>query len=246
MQGKNQKNEIDKQKWCPNQFFNNGIISIGEFKTVEESMNFPIKEIWCINRTNDNKFEAYKAQGTRILIICNWNKRIQDPTKFVVALVFKGGKIIYFDMNDLPINPKQYEDSIDDDVLMALFKVADEVYRNDNEETNNKQNINCNRQMKKKLIRLTETDLHRIVKESVDRMLNKDTWYEPNPHKFTDELANALNRLKKDAYSVYIIALKESQLSNTNVTENVKNTIYQIFVSIDNLSGKHFTNSDVY
>ena len=94
-------------------FFDNGNVSIGEFKTIEEAMSFPLKETWCINRTLDNKFQAYKNQGTRILIICNWNKGIQDSTKFIVALVFKDGSIKYFDTNDLLMNEKQYENSID-------------------------------------------------------------------------------------------------------------------------------------
>ena len=33
--------------------------------------------------------------------------------------------------------------------------------------------LNCNRNMNKKLIRLTESDLHRIVKESVNKVLNE-------------------------------------------------------------------------
>lgn len=41
--------------------------------------------------------------------------------------------------------------------------------------TENKQNLNCNTNMNKKLIRLTESDLHRIVKESVKRALNEGT-----------------------------------------------------------------------
>ena len=39
---------------------------------------------------------------------------------------------------------------------------------------NNQQQINCNRNMNKKLIRLTEQDLHRIVKESVNKVLNEE------------------------------------------------------------------------
>ena len=45
---------------------------------------------------------------------------------------------------------------------------------------NNPQQINCNTNMNKKLIRLTESDLHRIVKESVDKIL-KEMNLNPNP-----------------------------------------------------------------
>lgn len=62
---------------------------------------------------------------------------------------------------------------------------------------NNQQPINCNRNMNKKLIRLTESDLHRIVKESVNRILKeeelKGTLLNPSP----DSLE------KKQAYRLY-------------------------------------------
>ena len=166
--GTGQENNEEKVSYCPNTFFNNGTISIGEFKTIDEAMNFPIKEIWCINRTVDNKYQAYKSQGTRILIICNWNKSIQDPTKFVVALVFKDGEIKYFDMNDLPLYPEerknQYEGSLGDEATYTLYHLLEnKVYNN-------------NTKMNKKLIRLTESDLHRIVKESVNKVLNESEY----------------------------------------------------------------------
>lgn len=117
--------KISKEAYCPNSFFDNGTISIGEFKTLDDAMNFPIKGIWRINRTQDNKFNSYASQGCRLLIICDWNKSIQDSQKFVVALISKSGKITYWDLNDLPINTKQYENSIDNDVLTAIFAVID-------------------------------------------------------------------------------------------------------------------------
>ncbi len=158
--------KISKEAYCPNLFFDNGTISIGEFKTLDDAMNFPIKEIWCINRTEDNKFQSYKSQGSRLLIICSWNRSIQDSLKFVVAVIHKDkvGKVYYWDMNDLPLYPEerknQYEGSLGDDATYTLYQIA-----------NNR--LNCNTNMNKKLIRLTESDLHRIVKESVNRILDE-------------------------------------------------------------------------
>ena len=159
--------KISKEAYCPNSFFDNGTISIGEFKTLDDAMNFPIKEIWCINRTEDNKFQSYKSQGSRLLIICSWNRSIQDSLKFVVAVIHKDkvGKVYYWDMNDLPLYPEerknQYEGSLGDDATYTLYQIA-----------NNR--LNCNTNMNKKLIRLTEQDLHRIVKESVKRVLKEE------------------------------------------------------------------------
>ena len=35
--------KINKEPYCPNLFFNNDTISIGEFKTLDDAMNFPIE-----------------------------------------------------------------------------------------------------------------------------------------------------------------------------------------------------------
>ena len=163
-------NQIDGQKnnkesYCPNSLFDNGTISIGEFKTLEEAMSFPIKEIWCVNRKGDNKFQAYKDQGTRMLLICDWSRSIQDSLKFVLALIHQNGKIHYYDLNDLPLYPEerknQYEGSLGDQATYTLYHLIE-----------NKQ-YNTNTNMNKKLIRLTESDLHLIVKESVNKILKE-------------------------------------------------------------------------
>lgn len=159
--------KISKEAYCPNSLFDNGTISIGEFKTLDDAMNFPIKEIWCINRTEDNKFQSYKSQGYRLLIICSWNRSIQDSLKFVVAVIHKDkvGKVYYWDMNDLPLYPEerknQYEGSLGDDATYTLYQIA-----------NNR--LNCNRNMNKKLIRLTESDLHQIVVNAVRNILKEE------------------------------------------------------------------------
>lgn len=51
----------ESNDFCPNMFFDENNIRIGEFKTLEECMKFPIREIWCINRREDNLFNKYKA-----------------------------------------------------------------------------------------------------------------------------------------------------------------------------------------
>lgn len=54
---------------------------------------------------------------------------------------------------------------------------------------NNK--LNCNLYMNKKLIRLTESDLHRIVKESVNKILKEasiDNVFDGMPHTYTVDL----------------------------------------------------------
>lgn len=50
-----------KIEYCPNVLFENDNVSIGEFKTIEDCMNYPIKD-WCIAREEDNLFDLYKVQ----------------------------------------------------------------------------------------------------------------------------------------------------------------------------------------
>lgn len=192
--------KISKEAYCPNSFFDNGTISIGEFKTLDDAMNFPIKEIWCINRTEDNKFQSYKSQGSRLLIICSWNRSIQDSLKFVVAVIHKDkvGKVYYWDMNDLPLYPEerknQYEGSLGDDATYTLYQIA-----------NNR--LNCNTNMNKKLIRLTEQDLHRIVKESVNKILNEarrgDDEYVKGPDGYSHYYINHKDRTVSPIHGYY-------------------------------------------
>ena len=72
---------------------------------------------------------------------------------------------------------------------------------------NNQQPINCNRNMNTKVIRLTESDLHRIVKESVNKVLTELDWrtYANAGKKAHDEVLDKMKRgtslddLRKDS-----------------------------------------------
>ena len=47
------------------------------------------------------------------------------------------------------------------------------------QQDNNQENMNCNRHMNKKLISLTESDLHRIVRDSVSLILKENNYSNP-------------------------------------------------------------------
>lgn len=190
----NNQNDNSKSKWCPNVFFEKGSISIGEFKTLDDALGFPIPDKWCVNRTvGDNKFEKYMALNVRVLIICDWSKSIQDSRKFVIALVYPDGQTIYFDFNDIQIDANEYETSLDEDVFNAIERVVSAHYKLHNSETNeNKQHKT--RYNMKKTIRLSESDLHRVIKESVKRVLREgeyDSIGVPTPHPSGDTFRKA-------------------------------------------------------
>lgn len=54
-------------------------------------------------------------------------------------------------------------------------------------QTNDNNQLNCNLNMNKRLIRLTESDLHRIVKESVNRILRENADYAEVRSDYYDE-----------------------------------------------------------
>ena len=178
----NNQNDNSKSKWCPNVFFEKGNVSIGEFKTLDDAMGFPIPDKWCVNRTvGDNKFEKYMALNVRVLIICDWSKSIQDSRKFVIALVYPDGQTIYFDFNDIQIDANEYETSLDEDVFNAIERVVSAHYKLHNSETNENKQYKTRYNMKK-TIRLSESDLQRIVNESVKRIVREGFESERESH----------------------------------------------------------------
>lgn len=215
----NSQNENNKYKWCPNVIFEKGNVSIGEFKTLDDAMAFPIPDVWCVNRTvGDNKFEKYMALNVRVLIICDWSKSIQDSRKFVIALVYPDGQTIYFDFNDIQIDANEYETSLDEDVFNAIERVVSAHYKLHNSETNeNKQHKT--RYNMKKTIRLSESELQRIVNESVRRIINEDYKYDAflkarklykDFNDFINLVKNANNEVK-GAYSDKLKILIDAQ-----------------------------------
>ena len=170
----NNQNDNSKSKWCPNVIFEKGNISIGEFKTLDEAMSFPIPDKWCVNRTvGDNKFEKFMVLNVRVLIICDWSKSIQDSRKFVIALVYPDGQTIYYDFNNIQIDANVYETSLDEDVFNAIERVVVAHYKLHNPEVQNENKQHKTRYNMKKTIRLSESDLHRIISESVRRVINE-------------------------------------------------------------------------
>lgn len=214
--------QIIKNKFCPNILVEDGNISVGEFNNIEEANAFPIQEIWCINRRDDNKFNAYKNQGSRILIICSWNRNDNDSLKYVLTLVHPNGKIHYWDMNDLPLYPEQrkqqYECGLGDKITNTLHQIA----ANQTEQIDNKQNLNCNKDMKRtNKIRLTESQLHRVIKESVKKVMKEgkgkftqlynDT---KSPHNYSKTIESLLNE--------YIAVENEYQRKMLNIEKDLE------------------------
>lgn len=85
---------------------------------------------------------------------CIRNKYINGITKAIMEASIKG----------------EYKDP-----LANLYRAAKEKELHSSTKEQNNQELNTEQYMNKKLIRLTESDLHRIVEESVDRVLSSLT-----------------------------------------------------------------------
>lgn len=161
------------KKYCPNVLFNENNISIGEFKTLEEAMIHPLKGRWCFNRDEDNLFAKFKQQGCRILIVCSWNR--QDSQRFVAAIVGHH-QVRYWDMNDIPMDTtrNEFEISIGEKAEECIYSIlrqqnsASQSQPQQPIQENNKQ-INTN----KNIMKITENQLRRIIKESIENVLSE-------------------------------------------------------------------------
>lgn len=162
------------KKYCPNVLFNENNISIGEFKTLEEAMIHPLKGRWCFNRDEDNLFAKFKQQGCRILIVCSWNR--QDSQRFVAAIVGHH-QVRYWDMNDIPMDTtrNEFEISIGEKAEECIYTIlrqqnsaSQSQPQQPIQENNNKQ-INTN----KTVMKINESQLRKIIKESVKNVLKE-------------------------------------------------------------------------
>lgn len=117
--------------------------------------------------------------------------------------------------------------SIDDNYLneMTIYCLGDIIPLNENKQYNKKRNMN------KKLIKLTETDLHRIVKESVKKVL-KESNITPN---LEQDMERYRDNPKRFMYTLnafgmrYESILKDAEkMGLDDIAEVAKQRLYQI------------------
>lgn len=106
--------------------------------------------------------------------ILNWIKSKNKNTVYIDPLA-KTSRRANIQTHQANITPRRYVTQAEKNFYLR-YGLGDSVEPRYNII---KENKNCNRTMNKKLIRLTESDLHRIVKESVNNVLNEigDTPY---------------------------------------------------------------------
>lgn len=177
----------EKSKHCvPNVLFSNEVASLGKLNNAKDVQYVPVRNQWCIK--SQKWFDNYKSQGYDFYVIY----LPQEPLPFtfvVVAIV--NGNVEYYDSNDYEqfedlrtngnienSDHQIYQNKLPKEITSYLYNIA----ANQTEELeNNQQNIICNRNMNKNRIRLTESQLHRVIKESVKKVLRES---DENPHYF--------------------------------------------------------------
>lgn len=165
----------------PNLIWQNEIAFLGKLNNAKDVQTIPVKNQWCIK--SQNWFDRYTDKGYVFFVIYLPNEPL--PFTFVVVAVC-GGNVEYYDTQDY----EQFEDlrggnennsdheiyqrKLPNEIVSYLYDIAasqTEAMGNRIKTENKDYKINNN--MKKQVIRLTEGDLHKIIKESVNKILKE-------------------------------------------------------------------------
>lgn len=173
-----QTGEYENVLKLPNQFYESedGLITIGYFNTFVEALNFEPSNGWCTSVSQGRFAEYHDYNHDMLYIIRNGRVSKNSGCRFVVAQVHLDSSIEFWSQdndqlknqrtNGGTLSRQEYITSLGD----ALNHLEPMKVNNNNQ--NNL--INCNRNMKnKKVVRLTESQLHNIIAESVNRILEE-------------------------------------------------------------------------
>lgn len=142
----------------PNKVYNDGTVSIGKITSAKDMSRFPVTNDWCIKQPN--MFQKYKDAGYTFYIIDNRDE--SDYVRYVILMVGKDGRKYYYDLDN--------EQMTQDSVLDYQSHLTPQSISFIQSLTENKQH---NTNMNKNKIRLTESQLHNMIRESVKRVLNE-------------------------------------------------------------------------
>ena len=160
---------------CPNKFYDDGNITIGEFKNKKDAALCPLKPIYDSNYgfcvCSELGFNKYNKQGYRIIVIIDKSKILaNDITKYVFALVKDGGIDMWnANNNSMKADTWKYINNLPKKAREALLSF---VKSTNNQE--NKQNTKMKTENRKRnVVRLTESQLKQMIAESVKNVLNE-------------------------------------------------------------------------
>ena len=151
--------------------YDDGTVSITHISSLEQMKKLPIKNLWCIRREKHRN--EYQQNGARFYLITNNNYSDESNCRYVMVEMYANGEIGYWSTDNELIDAEGSTKRLPPlaEYQKTLGGALQKIQELQSKITEHKQHTNMN----KKLIRLTESDLHRIVKESVNRILNNMT-----------------------------------------------------------------------
>ena len=153
-------NECKRQWAKPNPIYNKNGVYVGEFKSFSDANMLPINTDWCITKTKI-RYNEFNNENSKCFYVIN--NRNQDPWRRVIAVVYTD-RVEYWDSTNIRIEDNiPYENTLPSEVVGIIHSKCQKL-------TESKQ---YNTNMNKNKIRLTESQLHRIIKESVRNVLNE-------------------------------------------------------------------------
>ncbi|MBR5323773.1 MAG: hypothetical protein IKV14_03005 [Muribaculaceae bacterium] len=165
--------EYKRNYGIPNKVYDDGTVSIGKIDSHHDISKFPVKNNWCIKQPG--MFKNYINQGFSFYIIDNGDE--SDYVRYVVMMIGENGEKFFYDLDNSQMTPNSISDfqsHLTDEAISFIQKL------NENNE------YKTNRKMKQ-VIRLNESDLHRMIKESVRTVLREDESFDYNGNKDKDD-----------------------------------------------------------
>ena len=154
-------NECKRQWAKPNPIYNLNGVYVGEFKSFNDANMLPINTDWCITKTK-SRYNEFNNENSKCLYIIN--NRNQDPWRRVIAVVYTD-RVEYWDSTNIRMDDNaSYENTLPSEVVDIIHSKCQKT--NENKQHKTRYNM-------KKTIRLSESDLHRVIKESVKRILRE-------------------------------------------------------------------------
>ena len=154
-----------KELWLSSVIYEDNDVTINrpESFQVSQAIGYPI---WCYSYNQNSWDEHYIGNQEAIYMVHNVME--DGDMEYTTVMVSPNGKMLVLDANHKTIKGnelKTYLKSIGDAANYLLPQTTD----------NNKTDINCSKNMNKKnTIRLTESDLKRVISESVKRVLKEE------------------------------------------------------------------------
>ena len=183
-----------KEYCVPNKIFGNGDVYVGDIKSHKDVRQIPVENRWCIK--SEEWYSAYVSKGWKFLVV--YMPKQPMPITYVIVGIHDGN-VEYYNAYDYQKEENlvsnvgndehnQYQSLLPDQVQSIIYEIAaaqtDEIESKKANESvlpvnlkSEKETIyteNKTRQKMKQRFGINESQLRRIVSESVKRCLNED------------------------------------------------------------------------